>query len=401
MNLIPWKTLSPPAQRLLLCHAFWGLGQALADAFVNIYILRLATSTGPVVNFQLWRGIAIPLGFYLACLLARKTSTAWSYRAGLFGLLGFFVAVLLLGKACLPYAAILGCFQGLALGMYWLGWAMLILDVTGDADRDKFAGTSLLGVGIAGMVGAPLGGWLLSAFGGIEGYFWLFLVTSLVYLTAIGISMDLRTSALPKGRLGMMWKVRHPPGSRAVLWSSFLAGIRDGVLVYFVAVLIYQTTGSEARLGSYSGWVAGLGLAGAFLATHVSKPGRRGFWMFLGAACVALGTAGLAWKVTLPTLLIHGTCVALLAPFFLIPYSSTIFKVVGQSKRLLRRRADYFTYREVYVASGRLVANLYLLVVAGGVASVSLRLLLALVGLIPLAMAFIIRSRVETSPVPA
>jgi YQGE family putative transporter len=386
-GLLPWKNLSAPLKRALWCHILWAFGQALADSFVNVYLFRLSEGYRSVILFQIWRTLGIPTGFYLAAALARASSTAWAYRAGVLGFQAFFLAVLLLGKSSLSALPFLGMLQGLAIGFYWLGWGVLVLEMVRDQERDAFFGTGLAGLGLASIVGGPAAGLFLSGWQGLGGYFWLFLLASGVFFSSTWISFSLKGSPLPKGRFGQVLRVKHPPAWRGILWASYASGIRDGILAYLIALLVYQVSSSEAKLGGYSGWVALLGVAGAWLAGRLSRPEKRGFWMMAGAASLTLATLGLVWRVSLWTLWIYGTLTAFLGPLFQVPYSAVYYKVMSDSKRLLRRRAEYFTFKEIPLGLGRLSANFFVLFFVTGPQGISMKGLLAVIGLIPLLMA--------------
>jgi len=313
--------LSPTARRALLAHGLWALGLAVADAFVNVYIFRLS-SPGQgihlVAGFQIWRNIFVPVGFWLATLLARRTSTAWAYRAGIGTYLAFYLAVLGFGERSVQVLPLLGVLLGLAMGVYWLGWQVLILDLTRDRERDRFFSAANLLLGMAGMVGGPTAGWFLSRFTGVEGYSWLFAAAALIFMASAMVSMPLESLKLPwASHLGRLWRVAYrTPDWRRLMLSCVLSVFRDGAFLFLIGLLFYVVTGSEAKMGAFGMLVSGLGLAGAWLAGAVTRPENRVQRMAQGAVAVTLAILILAWKVDLTTLVVYGCVTGLMGNLF-------------------------------------------------------------------------------------
>jgi YQGE family putative transporter len=393
--MFPWKSLNATARRALACHILWAFGQALADSFVNVYLFRLGAGYRPVIEFQLVRAIFIPIGFSVAAWIARRSSTAQAYRIGVLSFLVFFLAILILRDASVNYVLWLGAWQGFAIGLYWLAWGIFALELTGDSVRDQFLSTGLLGLGVVSMLGGPAAGWILSRWIGLQGYFWLFLLAFCVFFSSAILSLSLTSKPLPAGKLKYIWRIRHPKGWPAILWTSLASGVRDGVLAYLVGLLVYEVSASEAKLGLFNGTMAFLGLIGATLAGRLLSPGKRRWWMLAGACGIALGTAGLAWKVSLSALIVYGTCVALLGPAYQVAYGSTQYKIMGQSRRLMARRADYLIYKEWPIAAGRVLSNLFLLFFLVDARSASLRWVMVMIGLIPLASSLYLAPHVD------
>jgi YQGE family putative transporter len=390
------KNISLQARRALLSHMLWALGLAVADAFVNVYIYRIS---GPgqgihhVAYFQIWRNLLVPVGFVLATALARRTSTAWAFRAGVLAYEVFYMVVLLLGERSLGLLPLLGSLLGLAMGAYWLGWQVMILDLTKDAQRDRFFSASNFGVALAGMTGGPLAGWFLSRFPGVEGYRWVFFAATLIFLSSALVSMPLSTPALPRTRrLKRLWQVAwHSRPWRRVLFSSLFNGFRDGAFLFLVGLLFFMTTGSEASLGAFGLLVSGLGLAGSYLSGRLIQPDNRAKRMMQGAWVITLAILILAWQVNSQTLLLYGCVTAMLGPLFNVAYSSAQFKVVGDHPRLMRRKADGLILREIPIAAGRVLGNVFLFLFVSGANTPQLRLFMVLVGLMPLIIYWIIK----------
>jgi YQGE family putative transporter len=384
--------LSPAAKRALLCHVLWTFGLAVADAFVNVYIYRLSKGYHQVAYFQIWRNLMVPIGFALATWLARRSSTSWAFRAGILSYELFYLVVLLLGAQSLQVLPALGCLLGLAMGVYWLGWQVLILDLSQDHQRDAFFSLSNLGCALVTMLGGPLAGWFLSRMPGVEGYRFAFGAASLIFLAAAWVSMPLSTPALPKaGGLRRLWQVTDRGLWRRSLIASGFRGLRDGALIFLVGVLVYEVTGSEANLGSYTALVSALGLGGSYLAGRLTTPSTRRRNLLLGACAVGAGILVLALRVDYTTLLIYGCITALMQPFFDIPYSSVQFMVFGTSKRLERRRADSLTLREVPMAIGRILGNGFLFFFVSAANTPALKAFMVVVGLVPLVVYLIIK----------
>jgi hypothetical protein len=150
-------------------------------------------------------------------------------------------------------------------------------------------------------------------------------------------------------------------------------------------------TGSEAKMGAFGMLVSGLGLAGAWFAGAVTRPENRAQRMLQGALAMSAAILILAWEVNLSTLVLYGCVTGLLGSLFNVAYGAAQFKVVAESPRLMRRRADALILREVPIALGRVLGNGFLFLFVTGANTPALRLFMALIGGVPLAIYFIIR----------
>jgi YQGE family putative transporter len=242
------------------------------------------------------------------------------------------------------------------------------------------------------MVGGPLAGWFLSSMPGVEGYRFAFGAASFIFLAAAWASMPLSTPALPKaGGLWRLWQVSNRGLWKRSMLAAGFRGLRDGALIFLVGVLVYEVTGSEANLGSYTALVSALGLGGSYLAGRLTSPATRRRNLLLGAFAVGAGILVLAFRVDYTTLIIYGCVTALMQPFFDIPYSSVQFMVFGTSKRLARRSADSLTLREVPMAIGRIVGNAFLFFFVTSANTPALKAFMVAVGLVPLVVYVIIK----------
>jgi len=389
--------LGRQAALLLAVQGMYAAANALSGTFVPVYLWKASQSFALIGWFTLAQHLASGCAFWLAGAWAKRHDKMIALRAGLVGSALFYLSVLLLGDAASRWAAWLGALNGLAVGLFWLAYNVVYFEITEPENRDRFNGWAGLLGSLAGMTAPWLSGTFISLSGGTRGYRIVFTASLAMFAAAAVTSFFLKRRrsggkfawGYGAGQLGM----RDNPW-RAAMPALAAQGLREGVYLFLLGLLVYFATGREQSLGSYTFWTSLTALASFWLTGRLLRPRFRRAAMLSGAASVSGMTAILLADAGYAALLIAGVGTALFMPLYVIPMTSAVFDLIGKTDEGVERREELIVLRETGLIAGRVLGLIvYLSVVAYAQSTAALAWLLLAVGAAPLAGWLFIRRR--------
>ncbi len=247
---------------------------AVSTVFVSMYLYRGLDSIAALTVFNLGQFVLMPLGFYLAALVARRFGNRSSMALGLSLFVAFYGLLVALGEASSRNLAALGVVNGLANGFFWFPFNIVTARAAEESDKGRFFGLSGA-LGSAATAAGPLVSTLAITLAPDpeSGYAMLFL--SIVAVTA---AMTIAALSLPSdaspGPIGFARHLRSRGDGRwnFALKVSFASGIRDGANWSVMSILILQGAGSETAAGYLALGFAILGIGASYLVGKALRP---------------------------------------------------------------------------------------------------------------------------------
>ncbi len=374
---------------LLAVQGLFVCANALSGTFVNVYLWKMSNDFTLIGWFAFSHQVALGLTFWLAGKWVKEHNKMHSLRLGIFVSACFYLLVLLLGSHAHYYVWALGIVQGVAAGLFWLAFNVVYFEVTEPDNRDKFNGwAGLLGAG-AGMIAPWLSGLLITRMADTSGYRLIFSISLGVFLIGVVVSLFLKKRQVD-GQYEWLHGVQRLRDLRSP-WRKIspglmMQGIREGVFIFVIGLLVYIATGNEMQLGNYALITSGVSLFAFYLAGKWLKPYRRSSAMFIGAVLITAVIVPFFWKVNYMTLLIFGVGVSLFFPLYSIPMTSTVFDYIGRDEDSAAHRVEYVVLREESLNAGRMVGTLlFIVVVSISKEPIVLNSFLLLIGSTPIA----------------
>lgn len=392
--------LGRQAVLLLAVQGTYAAANALSGTFVPIYLWKASQSYALIGWFSLAQHLVSGMTFWIAGAWIKSHDKMAGLRAGLVGSGLFYLIVLLLGTSASRYAVPLGALNGLAVGLFWLAYNVVYFEITGPENRDRFNGWAGLLGALSGMTAPWLSGTVIGLTGGTRGYRIIF-AASLAMLAAAAAGSFFLKKRRAEGRFAWShgWRLLRTPGNpwRNIVPALAAQGLREGVYVFLLGLLVFLATGKERSLGNYALWTSLASLAAFWLAGRFLRPQHRRWTMLAGAAAVSGMTAILFKDVHYATLLTAGIGTALFMPLYVIPMTSAVFDLIGSTREGVKRREELIALRETGLIAGRIIGLvIYLIVVAYTQSTAALTWMLLAVGASPLAGWLFIRRRLPS-----
>src|SRR5690625_2975729 len=141
-------------------------------------------------------------------------------------------------------------------------------------------------------------------------------------------------------------KRRNSPW-RSAMPALFSQGLREGVFLFVIGLLVYIATGNEMKLGNYAFITSGIGLVSFLLAGKFLKPHFRRHSLFIGTVLMIAVMLPFLREINYTSLLMFGIGTALVTPLFTIPMTSTVFDLIGKDEESAEHRVEYVVFREL------------------------------------------------------
>ncbi|MFD0961378.1 MFS transporter [Paenibacillus chungangensis] len=382
------RILEKQAVLLLIVQALYGVANALSGTFLPVYLWKASQSYSVIGWFTLAQYVVGGLTFWLAGKWVKEYNKMNSLRAGiaLSGL--FYCAVLLLEDAASSWIVPLGILSGMAGGLFWLAYNVVYFEITEPDTRDRFNGWAGLLGAAAGIVAPWTSGLVITSMQGVKGYRLIFTISLAIFAVSVSLSFFLKKrqgDGAYNWKHGWMQLKQKGNPWRRMLPAIAAQGIREGVFMFLVGLTVYTATKDESKLGMYSLITSFVALLSFWLVGRWLKKGGRKWAMLVGVIMLGVVILPLFQGVTYTTLLLFGVGTSLFMPLYIIPMTSRVFDLIGQTEESATEREEFVVLREGGLTFGRLIGlAAYMLVLPFNHSETAITWLMLAVGISPI-----------------
>ncbi len=331
-------SLHTNAKWLLVISTIFNLSIALSNTFVNVYLWKVDKTYGSIALYNLLLYIILPLTFLVSGFFAGKIGAVWTLRIGILWHVAFYALTLIGGEAVAKMPYILGIVMGCAAGMYWFSFNALSLRFTNDGKRDGFFGLNGVTGAVAGMLAPPTAGFLISRedrlVGPITGYHLVFALSLGLFVLATFVTTKIRVHAHePRLRMSIAFSSLRHRWWRLLMVGCTAYGIREGVFMFLIGLLIYVSTQSEMRLGEFALMQSALSFVSFYVVGRIVRPRNRLKVLKIGALCMAGAALFFLLPIRPMTIVLYGCVLALVLPLFLVSLQGFVFDGISALSR--------------------------------------------------------------------
>lgn len=393
----PNERLSAQAYVALFIHGCFQFGASMSGLFLNLYLWRLTEDL--VINgiFNIIVYGIIPLAFATGGWIAKKRDRMVTYRLGIMMIALFYLAVIVAQDKVVAYYPLFGLFNGMALGLYWVGYLVLQYDVTDERNRSRFLGINMVVFNSAGLAGPALAGFLISLFEGLRGYIITFAAASALFAVA-----SLFSFKIPRVQSHHRAFFLHFSGrmmKRNKLWvlsliSFFVLGLFQGLMLFLPNILMFQTVGREDQVGYLSVFFAFLTIVtGVYIARRKEQPRVRRD-LFVSSLAIFASTLILLVDIRLWTVVVFMIVYSLLSPLIVNTLTSYYYRLMDGLPLRGLFRIESVVLRETFLSGGRVISILMQVLFASNVNAGALPVILVLLAATQLGIALLVKDKV-------
>jgi YQGE family putative transporter len=285
--------------KLLKMHSLFSIGTNLSSVFVGVFFIHAGGSLAMVCLFYLFSFAFEAVGNSIAAGMAGKFPSTFITRMGLVFITLFYILLLAAPEFAARFFPVTAALTGIGNAMYWPPYQNYCVEYTHPGNRQK--GVSLLGLtgNFIAFVSPLVSGLITSRLPGTNGYLVIFAVSVTALLSSFLLTRGMPSA--PTGRAGnplLTLLVKHfkDRAVRSVALMAATYGLRDGIYIFYMNILIYDMVKSEMAIGlnvAVRSIVAML----AWLALARFVPPERRQLAFAVTLAAGLGASVLFWAV--------------------------------------------------------------------------------------------------------
>ena len=383
--------LNKDAKILLLIASLFTIGIGLSNTFVNVYIWRLKQNFVLIGIYNLFIHIFTPITFVLSGYLSKNRNGTIALRLGIIFHALFFFIILILQKKAANYVIPLGSFLGIAAGFYWLAFQVLTFDLTNDMNRDTFNSYHGMFGALSGMFAPLTAGFIINTQKNLTGYYIVFGISLAIFIIIIAISTVLKTYKF-EGKFKLGYIIKNSRTSwRSILTSNFFFGIRNGILMFLINLLIFIVVQNELSIGKTTLIGAFISIVSFQIIEKIMKPDKRKIFLTTGTIMMLLAVTPILLKINFINIIIFIIINSFFTPFFNVPFHSASYNIIDKSGHP-SERIEYIIFREIALNLGRILGILLFIYIASGVKEISeLKILLFIAASSQLVIPFLIK----------
>ncbi|WP_051189031.1 MFS transporter [Halalkalibacillus halophilus] len=343
---------------LLTIGLLYTLGIYLSSIFVNIFLWKQTSSIQVVALYNLFVVTSQMFVYFIFGSWAKRVDRVVILRIGILFISIFFMTVLLLGDYASNYNMMLGAILGIGYGFFWLAFNVLTFEVTEPYSRDLF--NSNLGKlqSFSGMVGPLSAGLIIRYAENSGGYLIIFFISFMLFIAAIVTSFFMERRKV-NGKYAIFKaskEIRIEKKWRLLLVGHFSQGLREGVFLFLVGLLVYIGTENELVVGTYNFIYALTSLVAYQYVSKIVHPDNRFYFIFAGTVGLYGSIFILIQANSSIEFFIYAAIIGLTFPLFFAPYMSISYDVIGKLNYARELRIEYVILREIFLNFGRVMS---------------------------------------------
>ncbi|QHW33527.1 MFS transporter [Paenibacillus rhizovicinus] len=390
----PERRLGKDAITALMIHGCFQFGASMSGLFLNLYLWRLTQDLYVNGVYNIINFLITPVAFAIGGLITKRKDRMVTYRLGIMTIALFYLLVIIAQEHVASWYIPFAVFNGIAGGLYWTGYLVLMYDVSTEQNRVRFLAVNMVVFNSAGLIGPALAGFIIQLSGGLQGYIFVFLIAFLMFVTASVISFRIPqlVSHHKAYYLNLMGLVMRKNALFVKGLAAFLIlGLFQGIMLFLPNILLFQTVGREDFVGYLGVFFSSLTVGtGYLISRRVGKEPVRKFVLYSSAGIV-LGSIFLLYDVSAWTVVVFMIAFSICNPLAVNTLTSYYYGLIGKLPLKGQLRVESVVMRETFLNTGRVISIIMLLGLAGNLTSHWLPIVLTTVAVCQFLLFWLIR----------
>lgn len=343
----------------LFIHGCFQFGASMSGLFLNLYLWRLTGDLWINGVFNIIVYAMTPIAFALGGWIAKRMDRMVTYRVGIVLIAAFYLVVIFAQDSVADYYPLFAACNGLALGLYWIGYLVLMYDVTDARSRGRYLGVNMIVFNSAGLAGPALAGYLIGLFKGLQGYIVMFGVACFMFLVSAVSSTQIKRKSSHHRTYYL--KFATPIMRRNRIWllsliSFLMLGVFQGIMLFLPNILLYQTVGSERWVGLLTVFFSLLTISMGFLISR--RRGERSVRrdVLVSVSLITAAACALLVEIRLWSVLVFMIAFSFLNPLTVNSLTFYYYRLMDDLPLKGQFRIESVVVRELFLNVGRVIS---------------------------------------------
>lgn len=346
--------MNPLEKKTVLLNTVFNFGATLVAQFISVYLYIYTGSLPLMCMYIIVRIGLFPVFFALGNHLSKKHSFTLTYTLGLIFITCGLIFSLLAGDlfASNPYyVLVVAAIIGSGEGFYYFSANTCNQIVSDESSRASFLAYNGVFGNITSLL-APLFSSFVLANSKTEMEGYRFILFSIIIVFFFVIFAALSMSARSKDKDSSLWKTLSLKDKvwRDHCLAVFFYGLRDGVGLNVIGLLIYEAAGSGGTYSKLQTLFSFVMIFSYYLLKKVLRRDRIAFTMKFGVLMKILSTYSLIFFPNTTGAIFYGIGNALAAAFYDNSYSYLSANIIGRYRDEMTAR---IVAKETYLSLAR------------------------------------------------
>lgn len=357
-----------------LAFAATGLSGIFINTFIYSCTVQSAESVsglGLVAYYNLCMYASMAFFSIVIGIVGKSLNSRSLMSFGLLINVVLFVMLLILREQSIHYVWLLGILSGMVSAMFNLNYGVAVSHATSNNNREYYLVLQGSINGFSTIVTPLIASALLDIIGGINGYITLFSIVLILSVVSLMCFFNLHFNDGKKGmtQFGNVFVAFVKDKSlRSCAIAEFVGGLRDGIVVFLLPMLIFTENMANMPVGLY---VFAFSLVQVLFSHNLqSKIDKNNRNIMLFLSCIAYALIGLIFLSGTDMLRIYsyGIVSALIQSIFVAAVFSIFFEASYKIRNAQRKNLEILSVKEFYTNLGRLVGTFVFLLVSSDTA---------------------------------
>lgn len=364
----------PPDQRLgkdaitaLIIHSCFQFGASMSGLFLNLYLWRLTEDLAVNGVYNIVVFLITPIAFALGGWISKRKDRMVTYRLGIVMIAIFYLFVIIAQEQVAQYYLLFAVFNGIAAGLYWTGYIVIQYDVSTEVNRIRFLAVNMIVFNTAGLAGPALAGFIIQHNKGLQGYTIIFTLAFVMFLIAALVSF--RIPMIKSHHKAYYLKFMGLVMSKNKRWvkalySFFVLGLFQGIMLFLPNILLFQTVGREDWVGYLGMFFSSLTVATGYVISRKAQKEHVRKYVLYSTTGVAIGAALLLIQVELWSVALFMIVFSICNPLAVNTLTSYYYRLIGTLPLKGQLRVESVVMRELFLNAGRVISIMVLILLA-------------------------------------
>ena len=372
-QLPPESRLGKQAVTALIIHCCFQFGASMSGLFLNLYLWRLTQDLAVNGIYNIVVFLFSPLAFALGGWIAKRRDRMVTYRLGIVMIAVFYLMVVIAQEHVAQYYIWFAIFNGVAAGFYWTGYLVIQYDVSTEANRIRFLAINMVVFNASGLAGPALAGFIIQRSEGLQGYIIIFSLAFIMFLIAAFVSFRIPMVASHHKAYYLKFMGLVMNKNRRwlkALYSFFVLGLFQGIMLFLPNIMLYQTVGREDWVGYLGVFFSSLTVATGYVISRKAQKEQVRKYVLFSTTGVVIGSALLLFQVAFWSVAVFMILFSICNPLAVNTLTSYYYRLIGTLPLKGQLRVESVVMREIFLNSGRVISISALIFLAADLQSI-------------------------------
>lgn len=365
-SAIGGERLSNTFYRFLIVHISFLIFTGLPGIYINTFLMNQSADLNVVLIYNILSFMGTAVGMLVSAAVLHR------FNSGVVSLIGIvcynflYLELIVLGTQSAEYVVLLGLTNGIAGAFYWMSYSQLLTDYSDLTNRDSALAIISIGGAVVNLTVPFVSGAVISAIGGEHGYKVVFILAFVIAVfTAIGLVTLPKPKRAPT-RVQHRATIRHVWKNKCLLFallSEWCKGLREGAFGFILTILLYKFIKSELLIGFNTLLASAASIVSFLILSRKVRGENRLKYMNLAAASLLIFSIFHIFTIS-PIVLILFTVINSFFSGFIVNSSfSTFLDAIQLVPGSDEKRPELFAQKELFLATGRSLGILFLILI--------------------------------------